>query len=158
MSLRVRFMREGEEEAIAVLVRRLPKDLGKDFVPLITGQSLRDAKGVIEVTIADDAGLMLGVCLWTMTYSSWRGMKGIYIGDLFVLEHARGRKVGEKLLRGTLREAQKRGAGFVKMEVDVANEKAARFYNRLGFHHQADDRIFILEPDAFVALAKGEII
>ena len=61
MSLRVRFMREGEEEAIAVLVRRLPKDLGKDFVPLITGQSLRDAKGVIEVTIADDAGLMLGL-------------------------------------------------------------------------------------------------
>ncbi len=155
MSLGIRPMRDGEEDAVAVLIRQLPKDLGLRAIPKMTGQNLRDAKRLAHVTVADDAGLILGVCLWTMTYSSWRGCPGIYICDLYVLPHARGRKIGERLLHGTLRESQKMGAGFVKMEVDVVNDGAARFYERLGFLHKADDRIFILEPDAFKDLMKG---
>ncbi len=157
MSLGIRPMRDGEEDAVAVLIRQLPKDLGLRAIPKMTGQNLRDAKGLAHVTVADDAGLILGVCLWTMTYSSWRGCPGIYICDLYVLPHARGRKIGERLLHGTLRESQKMGAGFVKMEVDVVNDGAARFYERLGFLHKADDRIFILEPDAFKDLMKGTL-
>ena len=154
MSVGIRFMREGEEDAVAVLIRQLPKDLGLSTVPKMTGQNLRDAKGLAQVTVADDAGLILGVCLWTMTYSSWRGCAGIYISDLYVLPHARGRKIGERLLNGTIRFSQKMGAGFVKMEVEIANEAAARFYQRQSFIHKADDRIFILEPEAFKNLTK----
>ena len=156
MSVGIRFMREGEEDAVAVLIRQLPKDLGMGTIPKMTVQNLRDAKGLAHVTVADDAGLILGVCLWTMTYSSWRGCSGIYISDLYVLPHARGRKIGERLLRGTLRESQKMGGGFVKMEVEVANEAAARFYKNLGFTHKADDRIFILEPQDFEHLTKKD--
>ena len=147
-------MRDGEEEAVAVLIRQLPKDLGLSTIPKITGQSLRDAKDLAYAIVAVDAGLILGVCLWTMTYSSWRGCAGIYISDLYVLPHARGRKIGERLLRGTLQEAQKKGAQFVKMEVEIGNHAAARFYQRLGFIHKVDDRIFILEPEAFANAAK----
>ncbi len=149
MSVGIRPMRDGEEDAVAVLIRQLPKDLGLSTVPKMTGQNLRDAKGLAQVTVADDAGLILGVCLWTMTYSSWRGCAGIYISDLYVLPHARGRKIGERLLQGTIRFSYKMGAGFVKMEVEFANDAAARFYKKLGFIHKADDRIFILEPQGF---------
>ncbi len=153
MSVGIRPMRDGEEDAVAVLIRQLPKDLGLDTVPKMTGQNLRDAKGLAHVTVADSAGLILGVCLWTMTYSSWRGCPGIYISDLYVLQPARGRKIGEKLLRGTLRESLKLGARFVKMEVEVDNAAAARFYERLGLKHKNNDRVFILEPDKFEQLA-----
>ena len=153
MSVGIRPMRDGEEDAVAVLIRQLPKDLGLDTVPKMTGQNLRDAKGLAHVTVADSAGLILGVCLWTMTYSSWRGCPGIYISDLYVLQPARGRKIGEKLLRGTLRESLKLGARFVKMEVEVDNAAAARFYERLGLKHKSNDRVFILEPDKFEQLA-----
>ena len=154
MSLGIRMMRDGEEDAVAVLIRQMPKDLGLSVVPKMTGQNLRDAKGLAQVTVAVDAGLILGVCLWTMTYSSWRGSPGIYISDLYVLPHVRGRHIGEKLMRGTLQEAQRHGAGFVKMEVEVSNKGAARFYERLGFIHKSDDRIFILEPDIFEQVAR----
>ena len=154
MSVGIRPMREGEEDAVAVLIRQLPKDLGLNTVPKMTGENLRNAKGLAHVTVADDAGLILGVCLWTMTYSSWRGCAGIYISDLYVLPYARGRKIGEKLLQGTLRDAEKSGARFVKMEVEIENDAAAKFYNRLGFKHKSDDRIFILEPEAFESLTK----
>ncbi len=156
MALRVRPMKTGEEDAVAVLIRQMPKDIGLDVVPLITGQNLRDCNDVAQVTVIEDTGQILGVCSWTMTYSSWRGSRGIYISDLYVMPFARGRQVGEKLLVGTIREAQKRGAGFIKMEVEISNQGAARFYERLGFKHKRDDRIFILEPNAFAELAKGE--
>ncbi len=153
MSIGIKPMREGQEDAVAVLIRQLPKDLGLAFVPKMTGQNLRDAKGLAHVMVAEDAGLLLGVCLWTMTYSSWRGSAGIYISDLYVLPHARGRKIGERLLRGTILEAQKRGAKFIKMEVENSNEAAGRFYKRLGFKHKSDDQIYILEPFEFEQMA-----
>jgi ribosomal protein S18 acetylase RimI-like enzyme len=155
MSLGIRQMRAGEEEAVAVLLRRMPADIGLDVVPKVTGESLRDAKDLAHVTIADDAGLILGVCLWCFTFSSWRGAKGIYISDLYVLEHARGRKVGEKLLRGVMIEAAKQGACFIKMEVEHTNTKAQRFYDRLGFVHKADDQFHVLEPEGYASLLKG---
>jgi ribosomal protein S18 acetylase RimI-like enzyme len=154
MSLGIRMMKDGEEDAVAVLIRQLPKDLGLPIAPKITGQNLRAAKGLAEVTVAVDAGLILGVCLWTMTFSSWRGCAGIYISDLYVLPHARGRKIGERLLRGTVQHTQKRGAGFIKMEVGSSNEAGVRFYERLGFINKVDDRIFILEPAQFEHLAR----
>lgn len=153
MSIGIRPMRDGQEDAVAVLIRQLPKDLGLSTIPKLTGQNLRDAKGLAHVTVAEDAGLILGVCLWTMTYSSWRGCAGIYISDLYVLPHARGRKIGEKLLRGTILEARKLGAQFIKMEVDSSNESAARFYERQGFKHKMDDEIFILEHFEFEQIA-----
>ena len=154
MNLLVRPMRADEAEAVAVLIRQMPKDIGLDVVPKITGQNLRDCGDVAKVTLAEDDGHILGVCLWTMTYSSWRGCRGIYISDLYVVPSVRGKQVGERLLVGTIREAHQHRAGFIKMEVDVSNDGAARFYDRLGFKHKSDDRIFILEPDAYAALAK----
>jgi ribosomal protein S18 acetylase RimI-like enzyme len=155
MSIGIKPMREGQEDAVAVLIRQLPKDLGLTTVPKMTGQNLRDAKGLAHVMVAEDAGLLLGVCLWTMTYSSWRGSAGIYISDLYVLPHVRGRKIGERLLRGTLIEAQKRGAGFVKMDVDVSNLAGERFYKRLGFEHRPDDQIFVLGAEQYGEFCNG---
>jgi ribosomal protein S18 acetylase RimI-like enzyme len=157
MSVGIRFMREGQEDAVAAMLRALPKDLGKAVVPKVTGASLRENRGFVHVTVAEDSGLLLGVCLWVMTYSSWRGAKGIYISDLYVMGHARGRKVGEKLLRGTLKEAAKLGGSFVKMEVDRANDAATRFYGRLGFVAKVDDVFHVLEPDDFEHFLKGEM-
>ncbi len=156
MSIGCRPMRAGEEDAVAVLIRQMVKDLGHlDFVPKLTGQSLRESADLTHVTVAEDAGLILGVCIWIITYSTWRGARGVYICDLFVLGHARGRKVGEKLLRATLTAAQKLGASFVKMEVETVNTRARDFYERLGFTRKIEDAFFVLEPEAFSALIKG---
>jgi ribosomal protein S18 acetylase RimI-like enzyme len=155
MSLRLRPLRDGEEDAAAALIRSLPKSIGLSVVPKITGNSLREAKGVAHLTVAEDAGLIIAVCLWTITYSSWRAIKGVYVSDLFVMDHVRGRNIGEQLLRFTLGEGKKLGAGFVKLEVDRTNEGAQRFYKRLGFVHKTDDQFQVLEPEPFEAFLAG---
>ncbi len=155
MSIGVRPMRDGQEEAVAAMIRQLPKDLGLSTVPKITGQNLRDWKGLGHVTVAEDSGLLLGACLWALTVSSWRGAKGIYVSDVYVMSHARGRKVGEKLLRGVAKEAEKLGARFIKLEVDVSNVGAQRFYARNGFKHKAEEQYFVMEQDQFSEFVKG---
>lgn len=156
MSIGIRPMREGEEGAVVTMLRQLPKDLGLAVTPQVTGESLRQADGLACVTVAENSGLLVGCCLWVMTYSSWRGAKGIYISDIYVMEHARDQKVGDKLLRGVAREAQSLGASFIKLEVDATNSKARAFYERRGFKHKADDQLLVLEPEQFTAYAKGK--
>lgn len=155
MSIGIRPMRLGEEDAVATMLRQLPKDLGLAVVPKVTGKSLRDANGLARVTVAENSGLLVGCCLWVMTYSSWRGATGIYISDIYVMEHARDQKVGDKLLRRVARDAQAMGATFIKLEVDVTNSKARAFYERRGFKHKADDQLLILEPEEFITFTKG---
>jgi GNAT superfamily N-acetyltransferase len=145
MSVGFRPMREGQEDAVAAMVRQLPKDLGLPIAPKLTGEGLRKAKGLVHVTVAEDSGLLLGACLWLFTFSTWRGGKGMYVVDLFVMQHMRGKKIGERLLQSASREAAALGAEFIKLEVDVSNQGGARFYERAGFDKHPDDQLFILE-------------
>jgi ribosomal protein S18 acetylase RimI-like enzyme len=156
MSLTIRPMQRGEEDEAARLICKMPKDIGLDFVPLLTGDSLRANSDVAKVTIAEEAGSMLGVCLWTLAFSSWRGAKGIYISDLYVQPEARGRKIGEALLQEVVKQADQVGAKYVKMEVDENNLGAQRFYERLGFVNKPEDRFYVLEPAEFAKMAKGK--
>jgi ribosomal protein S18 acetylase RimI-like enzyme len=155
MSVVIRSMRDGEEDDVATLLRQLPRDLGLGVEFAVTGAALKAAKGLAEISVAEDAGLILGVCCWVMTYSTQRAMPGIYICDLFILGPQRGRGIGEALLKGVMTAAAKRGASFIKMEVDVSNEGAARFYERLGFHHKPDDRYYALESSQYNSLLQG---
>jgi ribosomal protein S18 acetylase RimI-like enzyme len=157
MSLNIRPMRRGEEDEAARLICKMPKDIGLDFVPLLTGESLRANGDVAKVTVVEEASTMLGVCLWTLAFSSWRGAKGIYISDLYVEPEARGRKIGEALLQEVVRQADGLGAKYVKMEVDENNLGAQRFYERLGFVNKPEDRFYVLEPAQFAKMAEGKI-
>lgn len=147
MSVGFRPMRDGQEDAVAAMVRQLPKDLGLSVAPKLTGEGLRKAKGLVKVNVAEDSGLLLGACLWLMTFSTWRGCKGMYVIDLFVMQHARGKKVGERLLQSAMKVAAVEGAEFVKLEVDESNTGGARFYDRLGFGRHPEDELFIMEAD-----------
>jgi hypothetical protein len=44
----LRPMRDGQEDAVAAMVRQLPKDLGLPVVPKLTGEGLRKARGLVS--------------------------------------------------------------------------------------------------------------
>jgi ribosomal protein S18 acetylase RimI-like enzyme len=101
--------------------------------------------------VAEGNGRLTGACLGLMTYSTWRGARGLYVVDLFVLPEARGRNIGQALLRASARRFAARGAQFIKLEVDEGNSGAGRFYARLGFAKKTEDRLRILEHDEFTS-------
>ena len=156
MSLSIRAMRAEEADQVAEMVRGLARHIGSDVVPKLTGETLRNAADLIDVVVAEEGGRLLGACLGLMTFSTWRGAPGLYVVDLFVDPEARGRNVGLALLRASARRFAKRGARFIKLEVDETNTGAQRFYARAGFAKKAEDRLHILEQDGLdLLIAEG---
>jgi ribosomal protein S18 acetylase RimI-like enzyme len=153
MSITIRAMAAGEEDAVAGMVHALARHIGTATVPKLDGAALRQNAGFVDVVIAEENGALLGASLGLMTFSTWRGAKGLYIVDLFVDPAARNRQIGLKLLRESARRFWSRGARFIKLEVDVENSGAGRFYLRHGFVLHHEDRLFILEPDGMEKLA-----
>lgn len=60
------------------------------------------------------------------------GLRG-YIEDMVVDEKARGRGVGEALMRACLEQAKKEGAPQVMLTSNPGRQAANRLYQRLGF-------------------------
>lgn len=152
MTLAIRPMREDDAPHIVAMVHGLARDTGSDVVPKLTPESLIAHGDLIDVTIAEEAGGILGACLTLLTYSTWRDAKGLYVVDLFIDGKARNRGIGLKLLREAARRGRARGARFIKLEVYHTNEGAARFYERLGFVRNDKDRLFVLESENLDAL------
>ena len=149
MSIGFRPLRAGQEEAVATFIRQIPKELGLDVAPAITGEILRQWQKDVHVMVADNAGLLCGVCVWFFTYSTWRGAKGAFISDIFVLGHMRHRKIGEGLIKATARAAAKDGATFLRLDVTTSTPKPRAFYEKLGFVADEDDLNLFLEPTEF---------
>jgi ribosomal protein S18 acetylase RimI-like enzyme len=143
----IRDMHECEAEAVADMVHGLARDLSLDVIPHITSPKLLAARDLVTITVAEENGMLLGACLSLMTFSTFRGSKGMYVVDLFVNATARNRNIGHKLLQAAARSAVAKGATFIKLEVDVTNEGGARFYERIGFKKKPEDRLFILDQD-----------
>jgi ribosomal protein S18 acetylase RimI-like enzyme len=155
VSLICRPMRQREADAIAAMLRQLPRDLGLDLQPKVTGGDLLANDGLVHVTVAEDSGLLLGACVWLVTYSTWRASKGMYLCDLYVMEHKRGLRIGERLLRAAAREAAALGSKFIKLEVSRSNPRPAEFYTTHDFKRFLDDDIMYLEEEGLSALIKG---
>jgi len=154
MTLAIRPIHPHEADAVARMVHDLARDVGVPFKPKLTGDALRKALDLVDVVVAEEGGQLLGACLGLMTYSTWRAARGLYVVDLFVSSAARNRKLGALLLRAAGARARTRGASFIKLEVDHANDGAARFYERFGFQKHEEDQLFVLEEDRLIEFLK----
>jgi ribosomal protein S18 acetylase RimI-like enzyme len=57
----------------------------------------------------------------------------VHLWDLYLEERARGRGIGQELVREVTRWALGRGATHLTLDVMVSNDQARRLYERLGF-------------------------
>ena len=147
MKVEVREMRGSDAEQVVDIVRGLAQHIRTDVVPQLTAELLNANRELVDVAVAEREGRLLGACLTLMTFSTWRGAKGVYVVDLFVAPDARGGKIGQRLLKFAATKAMSLGARFIKLEVDVTNEGAMRFYERLGFSRKEPDRLLVLEEE-----------
>ena len=86
----------------------------------------------VEILLAYDENQVLGFALYFYTYSTFLGRPGIYLEDLFVREFARGKGIGEALLRRIARRALEMGGGRLEWSVLDWNEPAISFYKKMG--------------------------
>lgn len=108
-----------------------------------------------ECLIAESDGRSAGFALFFHNYSTWTGRRGIYLEDFYVHAWARGRGVGEALLRRLAGLALERGCA--RLDLWVLDWNPARgFYERLGITHMQDWLPYRCRGEALHRLAKTD--
>ncbi|OII60284.1 MULTISPECIES: GNAT family N-acetyltransferase [unclassified Streptomyces] len=100
----------------------------------------------------DESGEVVGFALWFLNFSTWRGVHGIYLEDLYVRPEARGGGHGRALLRELARICVERGYERLEWSVLDWNEPAIGFYRSLGAVAMDEWTVHRLTDGALAAL------
>jgi len=115
-------------------------------------QTLFGPRPAAEVLLAFHDNECAGFALFFPNYSTFLAKPGIYLEDLFVKPHARGKGLGLALLTELARLAVERGCGRVERSVLDWNEPSIGFYKKLGAVPMDEWTIFRLTGDALLKL------
>ena len=158
--LRIREAVPADVPVVASLIRELAEY--ERLLPEVTmteellAAHLFGPRPYAEVAIAEDGdGRPLGFALFFHNFSTFLGLPGIYLEDLYVRPDKRGRGAGRALLEHVARVARERGCGRLDWSVLNWNEPAIGFYRRLGARPNSDWTGYRLEGDALARLASA---
>lgn len=87
--------------------------------------------GIFEAQVAETDGHIVGIIIYHMAYSTWRG-RMLYLEDFVVREAMRGSGIGTLLFRRFLEIAREKGCNLTKWQVLDWNTPAVNFYQKIG--------------------------
>ena len=131
MNITIRSATEADLPAIHGLVYELAEyEKEPEAVVTTPAEYLDDFRnGLFEAHVAEADGRIVGMTLFYMAYSTWRG-KMLYLDDFVVNEAFRRYGIGQKLFEAFVQEGRRRGCRLVKWQVLDWNEPALRFYRK----------------------------
>ena len=106
--------------------------------------------------VAEEDGVVVGMAIWFLTFSTWTGRNGIHLEDLFVRPEARSSGVGRALLTELASIARRSGYGRVEWSVLDWNEPAIGFYRSLGAEPLDEWIGYRLSDEALAALGSAD--
>jgi GNAT superfamily N-acetyltransferase len=109
-----------------------------------------------HVAIAEDGvdpGEVVGMALWFLNFSTWRGTHGIYLEDLYVQPGHRGRGLGKELLRTLAAVCVARGYSRLEWSVLDWNTPSIDFYQAAGAVPMDGWTVFRLTDEALTDFA-----
>jgi GNAT superfamily N-acetyltransferase len=90
------------------------------------------ARPAADVLLAYREAECVGFAVFFETYSTFLAASSVYLEDIFVKPHARGRGAGLALLSRVAAIAKERGCERVEWEVLDWNQPSIEFYRKLG--------------------------
>lgn len=79
--------------------------------------------------VAEVQGVVIGMALYYVRYSTWKGQR-MYLEDILVTEDMRGQKIGSLLFDALIAEAKEKGFNGMNWQVLDWNEPAINFYKK----------------------------
>lgn len=120
----------------------------------ILKETLFGKRHYAEVLIARYENEPAGFALFFHNYSTFLARPGIYLEDLFVEPHMRGKGIGRALLARLAKLSMQRNCGRLEWSVLDWNEPAINFYKKLGAVPLSDWTVFRLTGEALEKLAE----
>jgi GNAT superfamily N-acetyltransferase len=103
--------------------------------------------------VAERDGTVVGCALWFLNFSTWRGVHGIHLEDLYVAPAHRGHGLGRALLATLAGVCAERGYARLEWSVLDWNAPSIGFYRSLGAIEMDEWTTFRLDGVALDALA-----
>ena len=79
--------------------------------------------------VAEVSGVVVGMALYYVRYSTWKGQR-MYLEDILVTEEMRGKKIGSLLFDALIQEAKDKKFMGMNWQVLDWNEPAINFYKK----------------------------
>jgi GNAT superfamily N-acetyltransferase len=108
-----------------------------------------------EALVAELGGERVGWALFFMNFSTFKGLPGFYIEDIYVRPQSRGRGAGKALLKRVAEIAVERGCGRVEWAVLDWNAPSIEFYKSLGATPLEEWTMYRLTGDQLHRLARS---
>ncbi len=128
----VRKIQPTDVEVVLNLIKGLAEFEKEPDAVINTVEKLHDDLFVhkyCEAFVAEKNGQVIGFALYYTSYSTWKG-PCIYLEDLFVIEEARGKKVGSQLFDAVVQVAKERSVARMDWQILDWNTPAIEFYKR----------------------------
>ena len=142
------------------IILRLVKSLAEyehlAHAVVATEATLRESlfvRRAAEVVIGYAGDEPAGFAVFFQTFSTFLGIPGMYLEDLFVDPKFRRQGLGEALLARLARIAVERGCGRLEWSVLRWNELAIGFYQKFGARPMDDWVTYRLTGEALITLA-----
>ena len=103
--------------------------------------------------VAEVDGEVVGCALWFLSFSTWRGVHGLYLEDLYVRPAHRGAGLGRALLAALAGVCAERGYARLEWAVLDWNAPSIAFYRAIGAVPMDGWTTQRLDGDALAALA-----
>ena len=79
--------------------------------------------------VAEVQGVVVGMALYYVRYSTWKGQR-MYLEDILVTQEMRGKKIGSLLFDALIKEAKEKKFTGLNWQVLEWNEPAINFYKK----------------------------
>lgn len=153
----IRAAQEKDVPAILSFIRELAEYEKLTHEVVATEEKLRQTlfgeHRYAEIVLAFYAEQPVGFALFFHNYSTFLARPGIYLEDLYIRPHMRGKGFGKALLKHLAKIATDRHCGRLEWSVLNWNEPAIRFYESLGAQPMDEWTVFRVTGDALKELA-----
>ena len=148
----------GDSEAILQLIRDLAEYEKAPQEAVATIEDIRKTIFSDHPTafchVAEVDGVVVGIAIWFLNYSTWLGQPGIYLGDLYVRPENRGAGIGLALMKTLANICVSRGYKRFQWWVLDWNSPAIEFYRSLGAVAMDEWTVYRVSGEALKDLGK----
>ena len=159
MTFRIERATERDLPLILKLIKGLAEYEKLAHAVKATEHTLHDSlfvKRAAEVVIGYAGDEPAGFALFFQTFSTFLGIPGMYLEDIFVEPRFRRQGLGEALMAHLAKLAVERGYGRLEWSVLDWNELAIGFYKKLGARPMDEWIIYRLAGDSLKQLANAD--